>query len=854
MHTAAGTCRWPGELTTMKSGAVINHAIRMVRREFSSGEFRLTLFALIVGVTAVMSLSLTSSRIEKAMYSQASDLIGGDLVVTSSDWNDDILESNAVDAGLRYSLSVATSTMVGASDEFTLVSARAVDDNYPLKGNVSIKSARQAKPVERQSRPGPGTAWIEERLLERLNISVGDEIEVGYASLRVAAILELEPDRGGEFYSLYPRLLFNLADLERSKLIQPGSRASFKLMLAGNETALAQWQARSVPLLKVNQRLIEPKSSQTRLSSNLEKASAFINLGGLMSVILCGIAVSLAATRHARRHVNQVALLRCFGLSGRQVNSIYSLQLLFMAIPAIAIGMVCGYFIHLGLIKILAEFFNQSLPAAAFKAWLSAPLTALCMIIGFGLPSILQMAKTPPARVLRRELTGNFRTPILSGCLALGSLSLISWWQTSNLTLALSSVGGTLMLLAVLMALILLVLKFFPRVLLVTPEIRGAHANLQARPILTSMQVAGFGLSSFAIVLILLFRHDLFAQWNQEIPEDAPNRFVFDVLSDDKAEFEALLASRNITTVLYPIVRGRLTRINDEVVQKPVTKEDQDDAEESLERDLALTYVSQLPDENIIVEGEFYSSTGQSDTAEFPVSVESELAEKLDLKLGDKLEFIIEGQPLDARITSLRSVNWENFNPNFYMMFPEGALDDFSQTWLTSYYLPAGDSDFENIISKQFPGVSVIDIDFVLKRIRTILDQVSSAMELIFAMTMLAGVAVFWAALIITFDEKQRQAALLRALGASRQNISRRFLSEQLFIGLLSGLLAGTILLIVSWLVSTAVLDITWKIPFLYLLTLPPLLMAVLTGLSWFQLKKIVQTSPYQVLQRAEVR
>lgn len=837
----------------MKLSSIINHAFRMVCREFSSGEYRLTLFALVIGVSAVMSLSLTSSRIEKAMYSQASDLIGGDLVVTSSDWTDSELERIATESGLLSSLSVVTSTMVGRDDEFTLASARAVDDNYPLKGRVSIKPNRGAPTVEIQNAPQAGTVWIEQRLLESLGITIGDYIDVGYASLKVTNILEIEPDRGGEFYSLFPRLLFNRADLESSKLIQPGSRVSYKLMLVGDEKSLKNWQASSIPILKVNQRLIEPKSSQTRLSNNLNKASAFINLGSLMSVILCGIAVSLAAARHARRHVNQVALLRCFGLTGKQVNSIYSLQLLFIAVPAIIIGMLCGYLIHLALIEILNEFFMQTLPPAAISAWLSAPLTALCMVIGFGLPSIVQMARTPPARVLRRELTNNFRTPILSGCLAVGSISLISWWQTSNLPLALISVGGTLLLLAALIGLILLILKYFPKEILITPVLRGAYANLLARPVLTAMQVAGFGLSSFAIVLVLLFRHDLFAQWNQQIPHDAPNRFVFDILTEDKAEFESLLASKNIDTSIYPIVRGRLIKINDQVVQKAVSKEDRDTGEESLERDLALTQVSELPEENEIVKGSFFNSKEPANSKYLPVSVESELAVNLELDIGDKLEFIVEGQSLIARISSLRSVNWENFNPNFYMMFPEGSLDGFSQTWLTSYFLPPGNSQFENMISKNFPGVSVIDVDFILKRIRNILNQVGSAMELIFSMTVLAGVAVFWAALIITFDEKQRQAALLRALGASRQNIRQRFLSEQLFIGFFSGLLASTILLIVSWSISTRVLDIAWEIPIIYVICLPVVLMSTLTALSWFQLNKIIQTSPYQVLQRAEM-
>ena len=839
----------------MKISAIITHSLRMVSREFSSGEYRLTLFALIVGVTAVMSLSLTSSRIEKAMYSQASDLIGGDLVVTSSNWTDSVLEDNATLAGLKSSLSVATSTMVGRDDEFTLVSARAVDENYPLKGKVSIKSNRDAQTREIENGPQPGNTWIEERLLQGLNVTIGDSIDVGYSRLKVTAILEMEPDRGGEFYSLFPRLLFNRADLEQSRLIQAGSRATYKLMLSGNELALTQWQSTSVPVLKVNQRLIEPKSSQTRLSSNLEKASAFINLGSLMSVILCGIAVSLAATRHARRHVNQVALLRCFGLTGKQVNSIYSLQLLLIAVPAIIFGMLCGYAIHLVLIEILKEFFNQILPPAAIKAWLSAPLTALSMIIGFGLPSILQMARTPPARVLRRELNSNDRTPILSTCLALASLSLISWWQTSNLLLAIISVGGTLLLLAVLIGLILMILKFFPRSLLTTPIARGAYANLQARPVLTSMQIAGFGISSFAIVLILLFRHDLFAQWNQQIPTDAPNRFVFDILSDDKPEFESLLASKNISPQIYPIVRGRLTKVNDQVVQKAVTKEDveNEQGEESLERDLALTQVSELPDENVIIKGQFHNSISSTNLDRIPVSVESELAENLNLDIGDKLEFIIEGQSLVAYISSLRTVNWENFNPNFYMLFPQGTLDAFSKTWLTSFFLTPDNHQIENQISKLFPGISVINIDFILKRIRSILDQVSSAMELIFSMTVLAGVAVFWAALIITFDEKQKQAALLRALGASRKNISKRFLFEQLFIGVLSGLLSATLLLVVSWLISTEVLNVEWSIPFVYIISLPIVLMIVLAGLSWFQLNKIIQTSPYQVLQKADM-
>ena len=826
----------------------------MAGREFSSGEYRLTIFALIVGVTAVMSLSLTASRIERAMLSQASDMIGGDLVVRSSEWNDDLLEKTAQTAGLDYSLSVSTISMVGSKDEFLLSSIRAVDDKYPLKGLITIKDDRQGQSLQSKTSPLPGNAWVDKRLLERLNIGIGDNVDVGYASLVISKILEIEPDRGGNFYSFYPRLLFNRADLDKSQLIQPGSRAFYKFMLSGDSNSLDQWRSQIEPNLKSFQRLLDPQSSQTRISSNLQRASAFINLGSLMSVILCGIAVSLAASRHARRHINQVALLRCFGLTGRAVNSIYCLQLLIISIPAILIGIITGYLIHALLIQILAEFFTTTLPPATIKAWFSGPLTALSMIIGFGLPSIIQLAKTPPARVLRRELSTSHRAPIISGLLALGSLTLIAWWQTSNVKLAVMTVGGTIVLIAALLAIILLLLKVFSKRFIKNPLLRSAYSNLVARPTLTAMQIAGFGLSTFAVVLILLFRHDLFSQWSQEIPENAPNRFVFDILDHDKSQFDDLLKTQNIDTDLYPIVRGRLTKINGDVVQRAVTKEkpEDDEFDEALERDLTLTQISFLPQENVIVEGKFYTKLSELDSDTLPVSVESELAENLNLNLGDQLEFIVEGEPLLAKIASLRTVNWENFNPNFYMVFPQGALDKYSRTWLTSYYLPPEQANFDNVISKSFAATTVIDIDFVIKRIRRILDQVTAAMELIFSMTVLAGIAVFWAALLITFDEKQKQAALLRALGASRKNVSQRFICEQLLIGLFSGLLATLCLVIVSWLISSKVLEIDWNFPIVYVLAVPIILMGLLSLLASVQLKKIVQTSPYRILQKAE--
>ena len=477
-----------------------------------------------------------------------------------------------------------------------------------------------------------------------------------------------------------------------------------------------------------------------------------------------------------------MALLRCFGLKSKEVNFIYALQLIFIAIPAVLVGLLIGYFVHAVLMQILSGLFVGELPAASMGAWLSGPITALCMILGFGLPPLLRLAQTPPARVFRKEQITGTRSPLFSIGIALLALSLIAWWQTSNFQLAALSVAATLGVIVVLAGVIILVLKIVARRTIRHPVLRGAFANVMARPTLTAMQVVGFGVSVFAIVLIIFFRNDLFDQWNAQVPPDAPNRFVFDILQKDSDAFNALIQENDIDTHLYPIVRGRLVSINGKVVQTAVSKEGED-SDEALNRDLSLTQVASLPYENEIVAGEFIGQLPPEWAAQTPVSVESRLAEELSLALGDSLEFLIEGQTLIAEITSLRSVNWENFRPNFYMIFPQGTLDDFSQTRLGSFYLPADNTTLDKQINQQFKGTTLIDVDYVLERIRRILNQVSAAMELTFSMAVIAGLAVFWAALLISFDEKQQQAALLRALGASRLHVRLRFITEQSMIG-----------------------------------------------------------------------
>ncbi len=520
-----------------------------------------------------------------------------------------------------------------------------------------------------------------------------------------------------------------------------------------------------------------------------------------------------------------------------------------IALPAILLGLIIGYIVHGVLTQLIAELFTRNLPAASLSAWFSGPITALCMVLGFGLPPLLRLAKTPPARVFRKELSANRAVPWLGTIFALISLVLIAWWQTDDLRLASVTILGLVAVISVLSLAIIGLLKLATKAPFSSASLRGALANMASRPGLTATQIVGFGVSLFAIVLIIFFRNDVFEQWNQQIPSDAPNRFVFDLSAGDRQAFAKALSSNDIEARIYPTVRGRLNKINGKVVQKAVSKEGNND-QEALNRDLSLTQVDTLPVENKVIAGEFQSASSLAGS-HTPVSVESHLAEQLDLKIGDVLDFLIQGQNLKATVTSLRFVNWENFRPNFYMIFPLGTLDKFSQSSLTSFFLPKDKTHLDKQLNRQFVGASIIDVDFIIKRIQRILSQVSSAMELTFAMAIVAGMAVFWAALLMAFDDKQQQAALLRALGASRKTVSVRFLSEQMIVGLLSGLLTGACLLIVSYLLSTRVLELPWHAPWVYILVLPPVMMGLLAGLSSAQLAGILRQPPYPILKHA---
>ncbi|MFT5276217.1 MAG: putative ABC transport system permease protein [Saprospiraceae bacterium] len=830
----------------MKFSQYFKHAYTLLRRELGSGEFRLTLFALLIGVVSVTSLSLTTSRIQNAMSGQAADLIGGDVVVRSTIAIDDALVKTAESHGLDHSVSVSSFTMVSHDDEFLLSSVRAVDESYPLKGKVSTQWQRGAEPITERTRPLRGEAWVEERFLDRLDVEIGEQIEVGNAKFTVTRILELEPDRGGNLYSINPRVLINWQDLDGTLLVQPGSRLWYKLMLSGKPNEIASFKETVSEQLKPSQRLIEPHGREDQINDNLSRANAFINLGALLAVVLCGIAVSLAASRHAVKHVDQVALLRCFGLKSKEVNWIYTLQLLLLALPAILLGVVIGYLVHVFLMQLIAELFTRQLPSPSLLAWFSGPITALCMVLGFGLPPLLKLAKTPPARVFRKDLNASRKAPILGTLFAIAALILVAWWQTADLKLAVLTIAGLVVTMSVLSVAIGLLLKAVSKISLPSAALKGAFSNISSRPSLTAMQIVGFGVSLFAVALILFFRNDVFDQWNQQVPVDAPNRFVFDLPMNDRDAFAQILEENQIDATIFPTARGRLVKINDKVVQKAVSKEG-DDSPEALNRDLSLTHTNVLPIENEIIEGQFIGEFSVDD-ALVPVSVESRLAEQLSLKLGDKLEFVIQGQSLHAAVSSLRSVNWENFRPNFYMIFPLGALKEFSQSNLTSFHLPKAKAPLDRTLNRTFVGASIINIDFIIKRIQSILNQISSAMELIFGMAVVAGLAVFWASLLVTFDEKLRQTALLRALGASRATVCKRFITEYSVIGFFAGALAASCLLVVSYLLSTRILDLPWAIPWAYVLSLPLIMMVLLSSLALFQLGGILKRPPYPVL------
>lgn len=822
-------------------------ALRLLRRDWRSGYLNLLLLALLVAVTTHNTIGFLSERIENAMAAQATHLMGGDLVVrspTPSLENYRNTENNALESARV----VEFSSVVMAGDEMQLTSVKAVSSLYPLKSHLRIADSPFTEDRITTAGPAQGKAWLETRLLSLLNLQVGDTVEVGDAELEVEQVLTFEPDRGGNFYSFVPRLMMNEADLEQANLIQTGSRVDYYYQFAGPSNAIGNLQETIAGQLQPGQQILSIESRQQTVSAALTRAQGYLQLASLMAILLASVALAMGAQFFSQIRYDSSALLRCFGLQSKQILFVFITQLITLSILGGLIGGLLGWSLHFIILEILAELLPKNIPLPSLMPFVSGLGLALLILLGFSLPALIQLQRVSPLRVLRKDLNpAPLSNSLMYALVVAIVLALMLWYVQDVFLIAAITLGAILAWVAT-----LLLSKAFAWLLgwisqFSSLSIQAGLRNLSRRQQSTRIQLLGFGLTAMAMLVVILVRGELLSTWQAQLPENVPNHFVMNVLPEEVASFNEFLNANQIESQpLYPIVRGRLTHINQVPVKEAVTKENPgQDVPRAINRELSLTWAPGLPSDNQIVEGQWWqpnSSEGRQ------VSIEQELADRLDIKLGDTLGFFVAGQTFEADVASVRTVKWESFQPNFYLMFEPGDLDGLPATYLTSFHLSGSNKPQLKQMVQQFPSITLLEVDVILRQVRTILAQVSAAVEFILLFVLAAGLTITLATLVTTMPQRYKEGALMRTLGATRKQLILQQWSEFFAIGFLSGLVACAGAEMVR-------LGIYWKIfqlpyaPYPWIWIIVPPTLGLLIGLAGnISSKRILRQSPVVVL------
>jgi putative ABC transport system permease protein len=693
--------------------------------------------------------------------------------------------------------------------------------------------------------PGLGEVWIDARIIAQLKLELGAALRIGTATFRVTEVLDYRPDQGTGFVNLAPAALLNYDDIASTQLVQEGSRATYAALFAGNPAAVADFREFLSQSKAPGERLRDVEDSSRQLNSAIDRASRFLNLASLASVLLAAVAVAMGARRYAARHIDAVALMKCMGAAQGFVLAISIIELTLLALFAVAIGTLLGYLAQSGLVWLLKSLIPSELPAASLSPLPIALVTVLAMLIGFALPPLLQLKSTPPARVLRKTVTAPPLRYGVSYLLALAALFAILWSMVRDTELVLSVLAG------VLGVGVVLTLAGYALVRL-TSRLRGGVgvawryglANVSRRGTGSVVQIVAFGLGLMVLLLLAVVRGDLLADWRRSLPSDAPNNFLVNIRPEQRQSLQEFLSAHGLgAPQMYPMVRARITALNGQPAGSLKLKGDS--ARGFLEREQNLSWSADMMEDNQLIAGRWWTP---ADAGKPLVSISTEYADALHLQIGDKLSLDVAGEPLTVEVASIRKVRWDNFRPNFFLVFPPGLLDGAAGTYMTSLYLNAVQRLALADLVREFPTISVIDADAILKQIRDIMDRASLAVQYVFLFTLAAGVVVLLAAVQSTRDERRYESAMLRTLGASRGTVLQGVAAEFSALGFLSGTLAAFGATGVGWILARRLFSLEFTLdPWVWVTGL--VCGTVLVGLSGtLATRSVVNTPPIVTL------
>ena len=875
-------------------------SLKLLRRDWRAGEWRVLLIALVLAVGSIATVGLFADRVRLALQQEATSLLGADLRISSSRPLPPAYREAARQRGLRVVETASFPSMAAGKQQSVLAEILAVEEGYPLRGKIQIDDGA---PHIAQGIPARGTLWADARLMQRLGVQLGDEVGIGALHLRLAAEVVRDVDQSVGFASFAPRVLLNAADLPASGLVQEGSRINYRLLVAGEAKQVADLRGWLQGRLGVGEKLEDVRDARPEIRTALERAEHFLGLAALTAVVLAGVALALAARHFISRHLDACAMMRCLGANQAQVLRIFLYQFLLLGACAVLLGQLLGYAAQAALVESIASMRDAGLPPPGWTPMWQAAASGMALLLGFAFLPLWQLKSVSPLRVIRRELGApetNTWLLYASGGVVLCGLFL---WQAGSLKLGLTVLAGLMAGLLLFGLLGWLLLHGLHRVsqrnwisvgaghardrqsvrghgplLHAAKSMQYALANLARHGRSNAVQIVALSLGGMALLLLTFVRADLMDSWRSRLPPDAPNRFIVNMQPDQRAAVLDFFAQQKLPPPeLFPMVRGRLVAIN----QRPVSGDDYPDprARGLVEREFNLSWSASLPKNNALVQGEWWLRKGdaagiglterpaslRADATSVPwghppasplrgkdaqgqLSVEEGIAKTLGINMGDTLTYDVAGNRFSAQVANLRKVQWDSMQVNFFVVAAPGMLEDFPASYITSFHLPLDKAQSANALIKKFPNLLLIDTEAMIEQVRHIMDQISQTMSAVFMFTLLSGVAVLYAALLATQDERIHEAAILRTLGADSRYLRRLHLSEFAVLGLLSGLFSAAGAVLLGWTLARFVVEIPYQTGIAIWLIggLGGMSVVVLAG--WLATRQVVQMPPLAIL------
>lgn len=782
-------------------------AWRLFKRELQQGQLLLIILAITLAVLSVSGLARVSERLQVAINGEAAAFIAADRIIDSPVIIDPTILAKAEELGLKHVTNMQFNSMVYSGDKFQLVTVRAVEVGYPLKGEIELTTGKT------KALPKADEIWFETRLGGLLGYP--KSIELGNSEFVLSNEISRLPDAGFNPFASSPIVLMRMEDVAKTGVIQPGSRVTYLYQFAGDEAALIAFEQSAKPLLNSTQRWVDVQSGDSPIAGAVKRAERFLLLASLMGIALACAAIGIAAQRYCQRHYDVVAMLKTFGASAKQIRLLFGMHLLLVTLLGIGLGLIGGGLLDFGISYLLPP------EIAAYSPPLTRPLllgisTGLISAFMFSAYPLMRLLAIPPLRVLQRQLEGLQLGMWLHLLLSLGAMALLGYLYSQSWALTLTVVAAVLLLGVLLSVLGFVMIRAGHSIgMKTTNPLQLALAGLRRRARQNAVQLVGFSAALVLLLTILALRQDLLNEWQKQLPENAPNYFLVNIAPDDAKPLHDFMSVNGITaTDIYPVIRGRLTKINGETLISNEQREAGEKGRVGISRELNLTWRNTLPANNELIEGQFNQATDE-------VSVESGVAERLGIGLGDKLTYIIDNQELTVKVASIRTVHWETLQPNFFMIFTQEALAPFAYTSMASFFLDEKGLDAQATnaegmpkasvilaLIQQFPTVSIIDVGAMVGQLRQIIEQVSLSLTLVLVLVLLASGLVLIAQTEAGMATRQRELAVLRTFGASGWLLRSATGLEFALLGGIAGVLAVIVAEFALYLLKTQVFEL----------------------------------------------